>query len=400
MNNTSIDTGLYWSLPGPRALFTRTAEAAVFSRAFWINLPHSPVKGTWEKIKEGLQSANIATPIDLTIRAGTDIAAEIGVHVRERRITAAQLAMHEAPQKTAVILRAEDDLAKRECDAYALEFMAALPTAGQQGNMQLVITLHDESFTDDRHDNGLQVIAFDGSLTFDEMDAYVAIRMLDSPGPGSTRLLRRIVSEFAGFDVEMAERLMAMPETQLLLIEDHLANLMAEDVDRWRHKSWLHRTMTSHNHEAAHVLWDMFKTLHGTPAEAAEAETRIKKRYWRACVRTITPWLEERRALVIDCFSGQLKAIAARNEGKFPRPVNDERTVLMKKEELEFNNIVGMERSGWLSPVTAREQRAFRICKLAKGVRDDLAHLRMPKPRNLAQLVEEMDSAFPKFGNV
>ena len=399
MSHSSIDTALYWSLPGPRALFTRVAEAAVISRAFWINLPHIPVRGTWEKIKEGLRSANIATPIDLTIRAGTDIGAEIGVHVHERRITAAQLAMHVAQIRTAVILRAEDDLAKRECDAYALEFMAALSTAGQQGNMQLVIALHDESFTDDRHDNGLQVIAFDGSLTFDEIDAYVAIRMLDSPGPGSTRLLRRIVSEFAGFDVEMAERLMAMPEAQLLLINEHLADLMAVDIDRWRHKSWLHRTMTTHSPGATHVLWDMFKTLHGTPGEAAEAETRIKKRYWRACVRTITPWLEERRAQVVGCFSSQLKLIAANHGGKFPRPINDGRKLYMGEEELEFNNIVGMVRFKSLNLVTAREERAFSICLLAKRVRDDLAHLRMPQPHILNQLVAEMDSEFPNFGN-
>lgn len=399
MSNETIDTALYWILPGPRALLTRVADAALISRVLWINLPYKPVRGTWEKIKEGLRSANIAIPIDLTIRAGTDIAAEIGVHVHERRVTAAQLAMHAAQQKTAVILRAEDSLAKKECDAYASEFMTGLSTVGQQGNMQLVISGHDEALKNDAHDNGLQVIAFDGALTFDEIDAYVAIRMLDSPGPGSTRLLRRIVSEFAGFDVEMAERLMAMPEPKLLLINGNLTELMGEDVDRWRHQSWLHRTMTSDSPEATHVLWDMFKTLHGSPIEADDAQNRIKKRYWRACVRTITPWLEERRSSVIGCFSSQLKVIAANHGGKFPRPRSDGGTTYMGNEELEFNNIVGMVRNRSLNPVTAREEHAFKICKLAKTVRDDLAHLRMPNPQILSQLVAEMDSAFPNFGN-
>lgn len=391
MINVSIDTALYWSLPGPRGLFTRVADAALISRVLWINLPYSPVRGTWEKIKEGLRSANIATPIDLTIRAGTDIAAEIGVHVHERRVTAAQLVLHEAEKKTAVILRAEDSLAKKECDAYAAEFIAALSTAGKEGNMQLVISGHDEAMKDDIHDGGLQVIAFDGALTFDEIDAYVAIRMLDTPGPGSTRLLRRIVSEFSGFDVELAERMMGMTKEKLLQINDHLAELMGDDVDRWRHKSWLHRTTTSQSPDATHVLWDMFKKMHGTSWEAAEAETRIRKRYWRACLRTIIPWLEERRLQVIHCFSSQLEAIAASHNGRIPRPAGEGRTAYSTVEELEFNSIVGMLRHGVLSASSQSERQAEQICKLAKAVRDPIAHLRMPEPRELSLLINEMD---------
>ena len=60
-------------------------------------------------------------------------------------------------------------------------------------------------------------------------------------------------------------------------------------------------------------------------------------------------------------------------------------------EELEYNNIVGMIRHGKLSATTVEEKCAESVCRLTKGVRDEIAHLRAPSAGEVSDLIWEMD---------
>lgn len=259
------------------------------------------------------------------------------------------------------------------------------------GNIHLVIGGHDESMTNDQSGNGINVVVFDGGLSPDEMDAYVALRMITRPGPGSTRLSRAIVTEFAGFDVELAEVLMQLTESQLVNITEHLKLLMAGDPVRWKRDSWLVRTRSHADKQAAHVLHDQYLADHGASESRENAMNRVRRRYWKACVKTLTPWLEERRLKVIAVFDKHLQAEAALNNGKILKPISPTKSVAMDPDEVEYNNIVGMCRNGKIVPNTTTELCAENVCKLAKAVRDEIAHLRAPKPSDVKNLITEMD---------
>ena len=226
MKSSSMVTDLYWSLPGPRRFISRIAEHAKRSRIMFINLPLEPLPGTWEGVKKGLADAHIGNVVNLIIRDGTDIASDIGVHFSRRRVIAGELVAICASQRTAVLLLPKDDVARRNCDQYANEFMNAINPRDVEANIHLVVGINEEAFTKDEHKGGIQVVVFDEGLAPDEMEAYVALRMLDRPGPGSTRLARSIVSEFAGFDVEFAEQLMTLDESKLINITASLPALM------------------------------------------------------------------------------------------------------------------------------------------------------------------------------
>ena len=394
MSITTIDSNLYWRLPGPRSFITRISEQVMNTRLLWVNLPIHSIPGTWDGVEEGVRHAHIDTVIKLRISGGTDISGEIGVHFKKLSLTAAELMLHTADCRSAVILMPQDDEGKLNCSKYAEEFIQSLDKG--QGNVLLIVGGNEESLTKDTSNMGIQVIAFDGGLSQDEMDAYVAIRMLDRPGPGSTRLTRAIVSEFAGFDVELAEQIMQLNESQIVNIMSNLGILMGDSPFRWRHDSWLWLTRSSSAPGMHHTLHDKYLSEHGPVSGRTQAQDRIKRRFWRACVKTISPWLEERRKAVVGIFGAQIKAEAARNNGMIPKVIGKDRFgndkfIQQDPEELEYNNIVGMIRHGKLTATNVEEKCAESVCKFTKVVRDEIAHLRAPSPSEVSDLIWEMD---------
>jgi len=383
----SIDSPLYWSLPGPREFIQKIATRASASRVLAINTPRRTIAGTWSKVKEGLKNAHIEQVVELIIRKGTDISEDVGVHLSGGRMTAGQLAAATENMRTAIMLRAEDPEANDLCGQYTAEFLAA--TGHSQGNIHLVTALHESDYQTDRSAPDVEIIAFDGGVAQEEMDAYVSLRMITRPGPGSTRLARALVSEFAGFDIQLAERLMLLDESQILAIQGILNGFLDEDHGRWRNDSWLDGTRCS-AHPDRHILLDQYLSLNGSVAMREQARARINRRYWKACVKVMTPWIEERRAQVIRPFRSQIDRIATGNKGKIAIPRSN-KTADIDPEELELNNIVGMYYSKQIKAVTPTEVSALKVCQCVKAVRDNIAHLRAPTSEALVELIYEMD---------
>lgn len=386
----TIDAGLYWLLPGPREFMRKIAARITTARVLVVNLPRNAVPGTREGISRGLGDAHIQDPIRLIIRGNTDIANDVGAHFSYRRMTASQLAGFRAPAEMAVILQAEDDQAQVMCEQFTAEFMEA--TGHSDGNVYLVTSIHDKDHQEDSQIGTVQLITFDGGLTADEMDAYVALRMVNRPGPGSTRLLKAIVSEFAGFDAQFAERLMHLDDAQILAIRDQLGSLLGEDPERWRRLAWISGT-TSIVTLMPHVLHDFYLSEYGSGRQKEAAGERISRRYWRACLKTITPWLEERRREVLHHFYPQLEQIASGNpNGKIQVPIGNNKFRYVDPDEVEFNNVVGLSYTKQISATSPDELRALKICQSAKPVRDAIAHMRAPSVVDLANLIHEMDA--------
>ena len=389
MQPASINSALYWGLPGNRDFISLIADRVTSSHALFINLPHNPIYGTWNAVRSGLLDAHIANPLDLIIRDGTDIAADIGVHFSKPRISAEELVHFQAPHRSAVILRSEDDQARKNCERFAEDFMSSL--GKDPGNIHLVIGIHEPVLNKVDQTEQFQVITFDCGISADEMEAYVGLRLRGHIGPGTTRLCKGLITEFSGFDVELAERLIAMDESMILNIVEQLSAMMNQDPSRWRSASWLNRTCRSDPSIEFHVLHDQYLAEHGPVAQRDRARERIRRRYWRACVRALTPWLEARRLKVIEIFQKQIDAIAAANNGKIPKPLKD-RIIYVDPAEIEYNNIVGMYFAKEIETNSQDEIQGLRVCQIAKRVRDDIAHLRMPDPISIGSLVREMDN--------
>jgi hypothetical protein len=252
------------------------------------------------------------------------------------------------------------------------------------GNVPLVVSIHAEEIREDGPAGAAQVLNFDGGLNYEEMSAYVAIQMLGRKGPGSTTLLRSVVREFAGFDASFAQRLAGLEEAQLLGIREHLHTMMSESSARWRSGSWL-SGCRSLCHDDNHALYDQYLADHGQAGEQEKARQRIERRYWRACLRALVPWLEERRLQVVSTFFPQLQA----DRVEVRRGARD---VEVERETLEYNDIVGLKtKRGVISPSTNEEHTAYAICSVAKHVRNELAHMRSPDAPRITELIHRMD---------
>lgn len=82
---------------------------------------------------------------------------------------------------------------------------------------------------------------------------------------------------------------------------------------------------------------------------------------------------------------------AAKYGGKIAKPIGNGKVIYLDLDDLEYNNIVGMCYAKIIMPRTSDEICAHNVCTLAKDVRDDNAHMRMPSTSKLTDLIREMD---------
>lgn len=389
---SEFSASLYWSLPGPSGFIRKITEGAHQKRAIIISLPLRAPRGTWRAVFEGLKHANIYDPIHLKILSGQDIASEIGAHFNGKLMTASVLAHARHGSPHAVILEAEGRSAQEACEAYATEFITA--SEGSSGDIRLILGIHDGSHQEDAALRTIKIIAFDGGLEPDEMEAYVSLRMVGKPGPGSTHLNRHLITEYAGFDVGLAERLIDLDASKLMNLPEELGPLMHEEILRWSADSWSEGT-SSMASPSRHPLREWYLATHpGALQNHYRAESQ--KRFWRACVKSLLPWVEQRRLQIISKLARQLKYVESQHaikyklsSGKIQKKIG-ENYIEVTREELEYNDLAFLTRDQFTT-LTPDEAVLVDICRTTKYVRDKIAHIKKPDTTDVEAMISKME---------
>lgn len=386
----TLSVPLYWSLPGPARFVHKIATTARSAKATAFSLPRHEIPGLWDRIREGLVHAHIVDPKMIKVSANTNLPGEIGQQFGVESMTGSVLAHHKYGAATAVILRSEDSDGAKACEAYFRAFIDELNQS--HGDVRLIIETRDGEVTEDGSNGALQVIAFDGGLPPVEMQAYITLRMIERQGPGSTTLLSSLVVEYAGFDPFMAEQLMAMPQEDILALPESMTALLEREPARWTADSWREGTIHIRKGQVVlHPLREWYLAKHGGH-RAAEMQSRASRRYWRACVKSMTPWLEERRNIIMQLLKEPLDKYQRVHGGFYRR--NNSGYSPISRSELEYNNIVGMvndpDRHLEL-PDDVLSAQILTTCRHAKSVRDAIAHMRPPKNSDVADLIRTMD---------
>lgn len=385
---SKVSSSIYWNLPGPSDFKHRVTEAARNARTLVLSFTQEMPVNPLPAVEAALGDANIYAPIILTIKDGMAISAEIGSHFNSTNMPAELLAIHVQGGAHAVVLFAKGAQAQIHCEKYAKEFIAL--ATNEVGDVRLVVAIQSGECQTDIKDAAIRVIAFDGGLKTSEMQAYVSQRMISYEGPGSTSLYRHLVTEYSSFDPKMAEELADMDASQLMNLPNSLDGLMGENLLRWARSEWVAGVRSSVSKEL-HPLHEWYVARHPGP-QSAVFEKLCRQRFWRACVKAIVPWLEERRATVIDELRHPLLLIA--DSSQMIKKKFGEREKLVHIDEIEYNDIVFLSFSNSaLDParLSARQKEAVRVCKTAKTVRDDIAHLRAPHPNYVMDLINAMD---------
>ncbi|MBK8358680.1 hypothetical protein [Propionivibrio sp.] len=385
---SEISTNLYWSLPGPAEFVGKITDASRNARAIILSLTEYPPNGLWDRVRKGLSDANIFEPVELTITEGMDVGAEIGTHFSVPSMPAGSLAHHRHGHQHTVILKATGRHSQEHCEQYAKAFVEAIEHAS--GDVRLIVAIHDGQNQKDLELDGIHLIAFDGTLNAAEMDAYVTQRMVSSQGPGTTRLTKQLVTEYAGFDPEMAEILIAMEPSRIMGLPESLTPLLATNMLRWSVDSWVGGTQSTAMPDA-HSLREWYVATH--PGENADKFRRASdRRYWRACLRAIIPWVEERRPAILEALSGPLYRLEQSHggTGELPKKMGD-KIVQVTRDDLEFNDLFYFFKAGF-GILTGDEEAAVTVCRRVKRVRDELAHVRRPQPDDIISLITEMDA--------
>jgi hypothetical protein len=388
---SDVSSALYWSLPGPLGFKSRVTDAARSWRSLVLSFPQDMPVNPERAVQSALADANIAEPVVLSVTDGMNISAAVGIHFSVTNMPAETLAHHAYGAAHAVVLFAKGMRAQAQCEKYAKEFIKA-SSLENLGDVRLVVAIYSGDCQNDLQDADLRVIAFDGGLTVSEMQAYVSQRMVSYEGPGSTSLYRHLVNEFAAFDPGMAERLADLDSNQLMALPQSLTQLVDENLLRWARRDWVLGTMSTVSSED-HPLHECYLSRHAGPEMEANLK-KARRRYWRACVKALTPWMEVRREFVLEALHEPLTQIAHSDGTIIKRVGSSDRSVSI--DELEYNDIVYLSyqfsKQFENRVLTRRQADAVLVCRLAKKVRDAIAHLRPPLADEITNLIAAMDA--------
>ncbi|MBP6892928.1 MAG: hypothetical protein KBC94_00780 [Pseudacidovorax sp.] len=376
-NPTALSVALYWSLPGPSRFTSELAHSLDSTAVLVIRIDSSHVTGIRHALREALTSACPAPErVEFVeLDEGSHLESDVGHHFGRATVSALELARWSAPPRTTIVLTPRTARARERCRAYLEEYAYEL-IPGQKCTTRLVLVWHssDDALTPKVG----QRVSFDGALSPDEMHAYVSLRMLGQRGPGTTSLSRHLVTEFAGPDALLAEELMRLRHEELLRLPNSLSlvsSLVGPDAGTATLRDW--------------------EVSRSPGPEAKAARNRIDSMYWRACVRSLLPWLEERRRPIIERLRLTLEDYLYPTGGvwKKPNPWQQHKSVDIRIDDLEFNDVVAMSHypADPLAPVDAEAQRLVTACKFAKRVRDALAHLRSPTVEDIEGMVRTFD---------
>ncbi|QKI70658.1 hypothetical protein [Achromobacter xylosoxidans] len=374
-----VSVPIYWSLPGPAKFLTELIQTFDLAQAFVVRIENPEITGVRKTIGDALRKAcHEPERIQfLDVHEGSHLESDIGHHFGKPKLSAMQLASWSAPPKATVVLTPHSSRARERCRVFYEEFVAEV--ADQGGNCIRLVLLWNEG-DDPLAPKSPKEVRFNGSLTEDEMHAYVTLRMVGSQGLGTSSLARHLVIEFAGSDPLLAEELMTLHPNALLELPNTLARLPPRHGRAPR---------------GTDAVSDWLE-MRAQSTAAADANKRLEQRYWRACVRALLPWIEERRMQVIEKLRWSLEDYLYPTKGVWKKrlPYRVEKYIDIPIEELEFNDIVAMSRQqngDPFKPLDAQAETGLACCRAAKRVRDALAHLRAPAAGDIRDMVRLLD---------
>lgn len=385
----SLSVELYWSLPGPRRFMAELVQAIEKSPAVVVRIDRAHITGVNLALRQALEAATQQPERSelIDVDDGVHLESAIGHHFERATLSAMQLAGWASPPRVVIGVTPKSERARQRCREYLEQFIAERE-ARSQGTARLVVVWN--SADDTLVPSAGATVSFNGALSPDEMHAYVALRMIGQHAPGSTSLTRHLVTEFAGSDPMLAEALIALPPAELLRLPDSLA-----DIASFLSTASPRATAEPGDVALAHSVVQDWAVSRSSGTAADSASKRLHRRYWRACVRSLLPWLEERRFPVIDKLRPTLEDYLYPHGAWRKQNPWDGKTKDIAIDDLEFNDIVAMtfHRNDPLRTQDPEVQKLLTACHSAKRVRDALAHLRPPSAVEIENAVHAIEDA-------
>ena len=419
---------LFWMLPGPAAFLEHLSGLLSTHRAVAVHLSERTVLGHKGLIERALARSHFegTLPVMLQVHDASQIDCDIAQHLCvnevQRQIGGLSLAdwhtRGRPPGSLAVapntfLLRPRGEQALQAAWRYLGDFVEGLQ--GSRGNTRIILVRIDNEPTwsefelqSMRVSEHFEATHFSGALGPDEMRAYLGMRLAiagsqrTSSPPGTlfafpmNRLARSLIAEYAGFDAHFAEALIRMSEMEIMGLPASLgvlATRLPVSDAVWRQTSARAGTMVDIDGETAvHTLHEWHLACHAGPhQELATRELQRKK--WRAYLSALMPWFEElRHALLMELRSLLLSHLAS-THGERVRV--DERTGRERRtpvDELECGDIAAMTKDNPpLHGQTSRERTALDLCHKVAKVRNEIAHLRPPKPDEIQKLITSLN---------
>lgn len=381
-----VSVPIYWAMPGPTSFLAELGHLLEAHSAVAVCLERGAVAGAQHFINDAVKRAchEPERVLFLDVHDGSHIESDIGHHFARVKLSAMELAHWAQPPRVIVVLTPFSARGSERCRGFFEEFVKE-SAAVSGGAVRLVVVW--SLLADRLPPKSPCELRFNGTLSEDEMHAYVTQRLVGRRGPGSTSLARHLVIEFAGADPLVAEELMALHPNVLLQLPESLASMPLKDAS---------------SDQAIGALKDWLE-VRAQAAGSGGAWKRLEQRYWRACVRALLPWIEERRLPVIDKLRDSLEDYLFPTRGVWKKPLPWRRDSFqdIPINDLEFNDVVAMSHRDAADPFKGLDDTAnaaLTACFKVKRVRDAIAHMRTPAAADIREMILALDALLAEDG--
>lgn len=232
---------------------------------------------------------------------------------------------------------------------------------------------------------GISKILYEG--IFDKLDQQLALRYLVKPDSGdSTPFTENLISSISQFDYNFSETL---SEQKNLL--DYLKDICFQYANQngWDNIKYIPtHTLTDHEYWSRWAMGIADKKngeiiYHSGYLVLKDKTMEVDNRIWQVGIEILLPLIETIRLKILKCqkltFPKSIhnKKTGETIEDKFNFEIG-EILFLWQKNEIRFNGVSRLEK-----------ERLFHLLNLAKTIRDELAHVKIPPISDIIHFYEE-----------
>jgi hypothetical protein len=276
----------FWELPGPKRYLGGVCRSVYDGAPVLVEDPWDPV-GTSATIEHRLRGEGVARVASLSKVEGCCLADALAVATGMRSARPASLTQDPEFRDLVVIAPAAAGVS-REWVADLEVFARARRQSGDPRAATLVVVAGpSRQFS---LDGTWDMRPTRGLLGSWDTAANAASALAGDSSIGR-RLAIAIACQVGAWDLDLVDRLAALPLEKIVCPEETLATWAASEINRWHQKplSWRHGMIDDWDGEPVpHAMWLVVND-----------RSLLAKRIWRGQVATLLPWIEETRCQII-----------------------------------------------------------------------------------------------------
>ncbi|MFN4045622.1 hypothetical protein [Limnobacter sp.] len=385
----SFDHKIFWDMPSPKKFLLDVLRAAEEKGGCAIRMPKQVESSNIKIAVEHEMGLSAPQSVVFKVSSSDEVLSIIGRWANQDYLTMHSLGQNEFNGLKVLFLEPLCLTSLNEC----ISFLSEIGSSDTQVCFKVIVL---ERGINPEVDTGeITTFYFNGSISEKELSAYLLIRFSSMGLEDESGFYRLLVEEFAKFDPFFCEELLL--ETQEALLNEPeriLKEKMTNRIGDCSTPSWVNGMISAPEGDFAHILHHAYLAEHADEEKREPAKRLIQQRMWRASMRALLPWIEERKSIIGQAFATELEDRSDKNgyieygkkDPSFPRRTRHWTAT-------EFGSLVAYVKHENLNCSSEFQKAVFDFAVQVAVVRNKISHFQYPNYCDIKKMFWLYDSA-------